>query len=201
MPTLYIVRHGQCESGPEGFIQGQTDSPLTELGRRQAEAIADRLTDEGFSAVYSSDLSRARDTAEAIASRHGLPVITTELVRECRLGAVQGLTVAEFERRYPNECRLWREDSVKNRPPGAERFEEVIARCGRFLEMVREKHRDEERVVVVGHIGSISGLICAAFDLPVRFYLGMHPENTSLSILDVGERPLLRLFNDTCHLI
>lgn len=200
MITLYIVRHGQCESGPPGFIQGQSDSPLTELGRRQAEAIADRLSTGSFAAIYSSDLSRARDTALAIASRHGLPVIETPLVRECCLGAAQGLTTAEFEKRHPEEYRLWQRDSINNRPPGAERFEEVIARCGEFLQALREKHVDGDTVVMVGHIGSVNGTICAAFDLPVRFYLGMRPQNTGLSVLDIGEKPVLHAFNDTGHL-
>lgn len=200
MITLYIVRHGQCESGPRGFIQGQSDSPLTELGKRQAEAVADRLASEHISAIYTSDLSRARDTAQPIASRHELAAITTELVRECCLGVAQGTTERQFAKRYPEEHRLWRKESITNRPPGAERFEDVIARCGRFLDQVRGERRDRETIVVVGHIGSVNGLICAAFDLPVRFYLGMRPDNTGLSILEIGDAPALRLFNDTCHL-
>jgi len=200
MISLYVVRHGQCESGPPGFLQGQTDSPLTEIGMRQAQAIGRRLANERICAVYSSDLSRARDTAAAIASRHDLPVRTTPLVRECCLGVAQGLTEAQFAERHPRECRLWRENPIENRPPGAEGFEEVIARCGRFLETVLDQHADGTSVVMVGHVGSVNGTICAAFGLPVSFYLAMRPDNAGLSVLDIGERAILRLFNDTCHL-
>ena len=198
MITLYIVRHGQCESNVPGMIQGQIDSPLTDLGIRQAESAAERLASEKITAVYSSDLSRARDTAAHIAARHDLPVLTTPLLRECCLGVAQGLTESQFAERYPVENVGWREDPVAHRPPGAERFEEVIARCRQFIREVAAAHGEEEGVVAVGHVGSISGLVCAAFDLPVRFYLGMHVANASLSILEIGEKPLLHKLNETC---
>ncbi len=200
MALLYIVRHAQCENTPPGVIQGQIDSPLTELGLKQAQAIAERLTRERFCAAYSSDLSRARLTAEAIARRHQLPVVTTNLLRECCLGVAQGLTESEFAARYPEAYKMWKSDPVTHRPPGAERFEDVIRRCGSFLEQVREWHGREDRVLVVGHIGSISGLICSALDLSLRSYFAFELANTSLSVLEVGEKPALLLLNDTCHL-
>lgn len=200
MVTLYLVRHGQCESNLGSAFQGQIDSPLTDLGRRQAQCIADRLASEEIAAIYSSDLSRARDTAEAIASRHGLPVNTTPLLREASMGAVQGMAVAQFEELYPAECRNWRLDPIANRPPGAERFEEVIARCGLFIEEAKAKHSAGDKIVAAVHVGSHNGLICAAFSLPVTFYLGMHAANASLSVLEVGEKPFLRVVNDACHL-
>jgi broad specificity phosphatase PhoE len=197
MATLYIVRHGHCESNVPDLIQGQIDSPLTELGRRQAESAAERLATELITAVYSSDLCRARDTAIPIAARHGLPVLETALLRECCLGVAQGLTVSQFAEQYPAEYRLWWEDPIANRPPGAERFEDVIERCGRFVREVTSTRAEEERIAVIGHVGSINGLICAAFDLPVRFYLGMHVANASLSIMETGKKPLLHKLNET----
>ncbi|MDH7602151.1 MAG: histidine phosphatase family protein [Armatimonadota bacterium] len=200
MAVLYIVRHGQCENRPPGVLQGQIDSPLTELGLKQAQATAQRLSCESFAAAYSSDLSRARLTAEAIAEPHQLPVATTELLRECCLGQVQGLTELEFAERYPEAYRLWKSNPVVHRPPGAERFEDVIERCGTFLKQVRERHAPEDRILVVGHIGSISGLICAALELPLQAYFAFEIANASLSILQIGEKPALILLNDTCHL-
>lgn len=197
---LYIVRHGECERVADGHLQGQTDTPLTRLGVRQAEAAADRLASDGLCAVYSSDLSRCVATAQAIASRHDLPVRPTPLLRECCLGDVEGRPLTEFEAVYPQEYRKWREDPITNRPPGAERFEEVIARCREFLTAIRSEHGDGGRIAVAAHVGSTSGLICAAFDLPVRVYLAIHVSNASLSVLELGGRPALRLLNDTCHL-
>ncbi len=200
MLTLILVRHGHSECNVEGLIQGQLDSPLSPLGMRQAEAAAARLADERLCAVYSSDLRRALDTAGAIAQRHGLPVQATPLIRECRLGAAEGMTSDEFARAFPEEARLWREDPFVHRPPGAERFEDVIERCARFLRMVRERHPDGRKVVAAVHVGSVSGLICAALGLPVRAYTGFFISNASISLLELGGTNRLVCLNDTAHL-
>jgi broad specificity phosphatase PhoE len=200
MPTLYLVRHGQSEGLAPGTIIGQMDMPLTELGVEQARAVGEHLKSKPLTAVYSSDLSRTQKTAEAIAVHHGLPVLSTPLVRECSLGRVEGLTEEQFQKRYPDEFRLWQDSPVANRPPGAEKFERVIGRCGEFLNSVRDTHGVHEEIAVAGHIGSIGGLICAAFGLPVTFYLSVHVSNASITIIELGERSVLRVLNDTCHL-
>ena len=200
MIMLYLVRHGETVYNREERIQGHNDSPLTDLGLRQAEAAADRLAAVPLAAVYSSDSGRALATAEAIASRHNLPVTTSALIREAYLGQVQGLTRGQFEQRYPKEFRLWREDSVAFRPPGAERLEDVIQRCGAFLAQVVSGHDDREQIAVALHGGSLRGIICAAFGLPPSFYRCIHLSNGGLTILEVGDPPGIWLLNDTCHL-
>lgn len=208
--TLYIVRHGQTVDNLDGRIQGHSDSPLTPLGVRQAEAIADRLASESFAAIYSSDLGRAMHTAEIIASRNpsilslskgtGIPVQATPLLRELNLGVAQGLTLAEFDERYPYECRMWREHSVEHRPPGGETIESLVDRCADFMRGLLSEYADGDKLAVVGHSGSQRGLICAAVELPVTHYRCVGTANANLSIVEIGDRPSLRLLNDTCHL-
>ncbi|MCE5200206.1 histidine phosphatase family protein [bacterium] len=200
MITLYVVRHGETVDNLEGRIQGHLDSPLTDLGQRQAQAAAERLASEQFAAAYSSDLGRAVATAEIITKPHNLPIQTTPLLREAYLGAVQGLKRAEFEERYPEQYRLWRQDSITNRPPEAERLEDVIEKCRTFIARVIDEREDGDKVLVVVHGGSLRGLICAACRLPVTFYRCIRTANASVSIIDVGDRPALWLLNDTCHL-
>ena len=200
MITLYIVRHGQTVDNLENRIQGHTDSPLTELGVRQAEAVADRLASESFAAIYSSDLGRAMRTAEIVASKHELPVNTTPLLRELNLGVAQGLTAEEFAARWPEEYRLWKSDSSAHRPPGGETIESIIERCRMFVEQVTSRHDDGDKLAVIAHGGSQRGLVCAAFGLPPTFCASMSVSNGSLSIIQLGDRPYLRLYNDTCHL-
>lgn len=198
--TLYIARHGQTVDNLENRIQGHTDSPLTELGVRQAEAIADRLASESFAAIYSSDLGRAVRTAEVIASRQGLPINTTPLLRESNLGVAQGLTVKEFAERWPEDYRLWQMDSTMHRPPRAETIEQVVERCGEFIQQALAERSDREKLAVIAHSGSLRGLICAAFSLPVEFYRHLSVANGGLSVIDIGDRPELRVYNDTCYL-
>jgi probable phosphoglycerate mutase len=95
---LICIRHGETQWNVEGREMGQLDSPLTPLGLRQAEAIADRLGKLEFDALYSSDLGRAVQTAEAIASRCGRDIRLDAGLRERNMGIFQGLTLEEMRR-------------------------------------------------------------------------------------------------------
>ncbi|MHB8648584.1 MAG: histidine phosphatase family protein [Gaiellaceae bacterium] len=95
MATLLLVRHGETDWNAAGRLQGHTDRPLNEHGRRQARALAERLAGEGIAAVYASDLARARETAEIVAARLGLPVATDPDLREKNWGSWEGLTSEE----------------------------------------------------------------------------------------------------------
>ncbi len=139
-------------------------------------------------------------TAEFVASRHGLGVKTTPLLREFHLGVAQGLTREQFCRSYPEECRLWQSDPAVHRPPGGETIEDIIERCAEFSEQVSGECADGEKLAVIAHGGSIRGLVCAVFGLPPSFHVSMSVSNASLSLIEIGQRPHLRLYNDTCHL-
>jgi broad specificity phosphatase PhoE len=93
--TLLLVRHGETDWNAEGRLQGHTDRPLNEHGRRQATRLAEELADERIDAVYASDLARARETAEIVAARLGLPVVVDSDLREKNWGSWEGLTSSE----------------------------------------------------------------------------------------------------------
>lgn len=200
MPTLYLIRHGETTYNAEGRIQGHLDSPLSELGIRQAEAVARRLASEHFDAAYSSDLGRASVTAEIIARSHGLQITKTPLLREANLGVIQGLTRADVEARFPEELHPWRRDPANKRPPGGETLDNVAQRCGEFLDTTLPLHGEKDRLLVVGHGGSVRGIVISALGLPTAAYRVFHFSNASLTILETGDRPGLWLLNDTCHL-
>lgn len=182
----------------EGRIQGHQDVPLSELGVRQAGAIARRLANVRLDAVYSSDLVRASRTAEIIAVSHGLPVQTTPLLRESSLGIIEGLTRAEIEERYSTSEWIW--NPLTARPPGAETIEQVIDRARQFLDETLPKHPGGSNVLIVGHGGSVRGVIVAAVGFDAGMYRAMHFSNASLSLIETGERPGILFLNDTCHL-
>ncbi len=98
MTTLLLVRHGETDWNAEGRLQGQTDRPLNDFGRRQAARLAEELEGEGIAAIWSSDLSRARETAEIVAGRLGLPVRIDTGLREKNWGTWEGLTGEERDR-------------------------------------------------------------------------------------------------------
>ena len=81
-----------------------------------------------------------------------------------------------------------------------ETLESLVERCGEFIRQALASHKDGDRLAVIVHSGSLRGLICAAFSLPVEFYRHMSVANGGLSVIAIGNRTSLRLYNDTCHL-
>jgi probable phosphoglycerate mutase len=155
MPTrVLLVRHGQSEWNAEGRWQGQADPPLTEDGRRQAAALAEKLAEEGIAAIYSSDLRRASATAEAIGARLGLEVVLDRGLREIDVGSWSGLTRAEVEARFPEGFARWRGGEIGH---DGETSEELTERVVETVERIAAAH-EGQTVVIVTHGGSIRAL-------------------------------------------
>ena len=138
MTTLLLVRHGETDWNAEGRLQGHTDTPLNDYGRRQAAALADDLARDGIDVVYSSDLARARETAEIVAARLGLAVLLDPGLREKNWGSWEGLTPME-------------RDAVDY---VGESTEEHRERTLRALRAIAERNPGR-RVLVVTHGGSM----------------------------------------------
>jgi broad specificity phosphatase PhoE len=201
MTQFTIVRHGETSWNAEARIQGHTDVPLTEKGIQQARMAGARLKNERFDAVYASDLKRAYVTGEEIASVHGLDVIPTPLLREANLGEWQGMTLRDVEERFPEQYVEYRRDSIGHRPPGAEKLEEVIARCREFIDMAVKEYPDG-KIAVAAHGGSVRGLVAAAFGVGPELYRRIRMDNGSITVFEIRDgEPYLKLLNDTCHLL
>jgi len=148
--ALYLVRHGEADSNRDLRFGGWSDAALTELGRRQAEAVGRALAGRTPTAIVSSDLVRARQTAEAIALATGLDIELDADLRERSVGVFDGMTFAEAESRYPEAWKrlIARDPDVV--PEGAETADQVFERVGRALDRIVEHHAGG-RVVVVSH--------------------------------------------------
>ncbi|MDA0709003.1 MAG: histidine phosphatase family protein, partial [bacterium] len=120
MTKLLLIRHGETDWNATGRIQGHQCVPLNTRGLRQAQAVADRLKQESFGAILSSDLKRALQTAEAIAERTHHPVETDARLREWDLGVLAGLTRAQAETRYPEAWAIYTESRVEDPIPDGE---------------------------------------------------------------------------------
>lgn len=156
--TVYLVRHGATEWNHSKRAQGTADIDLNEAGRAQAEDTAERLKDADLSAVYSSDLKRAVDTAHPIAARHGLEVVTDPRFQEIDQGEWTGLHVDEIARRWPEE---WGPARHYSRRPGGESPTEVRERALAGLKDAVERTPDGS-IVVVSHGGTIRTLSAEA---------------------------------------
>ncbi|MCM0678529.1 histidine phosphatase family protein [Micromonospora phytophila] len=133
MTRLLIWRHGNTDWNAASRVQGQTDVPLNDLGREQAHAAAPLLAALRPDAIVSSDLSRAADTAGALAALTGLPVRTDPRLRERHFGRWQGLLLSEVEQRFPDEYARWR---AGDPDPGAdiEGLDDLGKRVGTALQ-------------------------------------------------------------------
>jgi broad specificity phosphatase PhoE len=168
MTTLFLARHGETDWNRELRIQGSSDIALNQLGREQAWALADELAEVALDAIYSSDLSRARETAEAVAARHRLEVRLDPRLRERAFGSWEGLT---------------REDIValgNGARHDGESDDEVRERVLEAVQAIADAHPGEH-VLVVAHGGALNTLWhhavgerverwanCAVYKLAVR---------------------------------
>lgn len=204
---IYLVRHGVTDWNRGLRMQGHTDVPLNADGREQAKRIGARLAAEAIppQVIWSSDLSRAVDTAQAIAEPLGLIVQTTPLLRETGLGDWEGLTKEDIEARGDGELlELYRRDPHKHRPPGGETMEAAWERMTRITAEIRSQNPNG-RIAIVGHGGSLRALICDALDADVRSMRRIYLDNASLSLIEYlgsppNRLPRVLLVNDSSHL-
>jgi len=155
--TLFLARHGETGWNAEGRWQGQTDVPLNERGRRQARALAAQVRDQAIAAVASSDLRRARSTAEIVACELGLGAVHLDAdLREQGFGDFEGLTRGECEARFPEAWARYLEDP-KATPPKGESHAGLVRRVGTALERIL---RDlAEPTLVIMHGGAMRALV------------------------------------------
>ena len=198
---LVLVRHGETEHNRGRLTLGRFDVPLNERGRAQAAAVAASFT-RPPAAIYASPLSRARDTAEAIAAVHRAAVIVEPALIEMEVGEMEHLSGVELRERYPEFLRRWLSpDAADARMPGGETLREVQDRAWAAVERMRAAHPDGE-VVAVTHNFVILVLLCRALELPVSGFRRLKQDLAARSILDVreGGAALLQM-NDRAHLL
>jgi probable phosphoglycerate mutase len=165
--TILLARHGESDWNREKRWQGFADRPLTVLGRKQAAELAERLQETELDAIYSSDLQRARETAEIVARSKGLTVQSTPELREVDVGSWSGLTRAEAEERFPQGYARW-----LNGGEGwddGETYDQMSERVVGAMHRIARAH-DGSRVLVIGHGGSIRAVHAAALGVDVHSY-------------------------------
>jgi len=177
MTRFCLIRHGQTNWNIEGRYQGQSDAPLNETGRAQARDLGEKIQNNSFSAIYSSDLSRARETAEIIASFVNLPVSLDARLREINQGEWEGKHVSVIKTRYAHLWKLRTTDPAGVRCPGGETINEVTQRMSSTLNELTLIY-PESSVLIVSHGLSLATMICRSQGLPVERAYEMIPANT-----------------------
>lgn len=194
--TLLLVRHGESTGNADRLIQGWLDVPLTPLGRRQAAAVAARLASAGASALYSSPLRRARETAAAVASATGLAVVAVDGLREYHFGEAQGLRYEDAVARWGFGERDWGVGTV----PGEEGIPAFRARVAASVAELAARHAAGVAIAVV-HGGVLGALVAEMCALPLHLHAQVYTANCGLTTIAREQgRDVIVALNDRCHL-
>jgi len=200
---IIAVRHGETDWNVDTRIQGQLDIALNEKGRWQAQRVAQALAEETLDAVYSSDLSRAYATAQAIALAQAEPALAVQThtgLRERGFGTFEGHTYAAIEAQWPEESRLWRIREPDFAPVGGESPLQVMARVGQAVNEIALQHPGEQ-IVLVAHGGVLDMLYRLATQQSVSAPRTWELGNTAINrLLWTPEAMTLVGWSDTRHL-
>lgn len=198
---LLLIRHGQTEFSQQRRYSGRGDPELTDIGIRQAEAVAKRLAGyPGLTTVLCSPLERAKHTARLLAEKSRAPVEVLDDLTETDFGNWEGLTFSEAARRDPELHASWLSDPGVP-PPGGESFADVHSRSANVRELLAARHAGET-VALVSHVTPIKSLLRIGLDAGPNVIYRMHLDLASLSIVEFypdGNSSVL-LMNDTSHL-
>ncbi|XP_025877103.1 phosphoglycerate mutase-like protein 4 isoform X1 [Oryza sativa Japonica Group] len=203
---VVVVRHGETSANALCIIQGQTDIELNEAGRQQAVMVARRLAKEAKPvAVYSSDLKRAAETAQTIATACNVSnLVLSPALRERHMGDLHGLKFEDAVRSKPDAYKAFSsEDRSQEIPGGGESLDQLSERCVSYLNTIAGKHKGRqywERVIVVSHGASIEEL-CRHAD-PTSSVRRRIP-NTSICVFNISGSTghwILERFGDVAHL-
>lgn len=181
--SIYIVRHGETDWNREGIYQGQTDTPLNENGKETARELGIFLSRIKFTAIYSSDLLRTKETAEIINNFLNVPIYYTQDLRELDFGEWTGKSIWEMNEKDPELFRKWQEDPWNISPPGGETFRELTERVMKILESIFERHNGDN-ILVVSHAGPIKAMIFGLISATGKAYWNLKISHNTVVILN-----------------
>ena len=202
---VIIIRHGQSQGNAEGRFGGHTDTPLSPRGRKQAQATARALASEKFTAIYSSDLPRAIETASPLAKLTGVSLETTDALRERSVGVMEGLTFEEAAEQHPEQYQALLRRDFEHVLLGGESYRQTLDRASRQLDEAIEQHKGG-RIALFAHTGTICILILhlmGALDAPELKPVWIATANCGIARFELRDDDFVRVLsiNDTRHLI
>lgn len=198
---LVLVRHGETEGQSSFRYWGSTDLDLDETGKKQAEKLADRLRDEKFDAIYTSELKRSIKTAEAICKKHNVKPVKDKRLNEINFGDIEGLTFEQIQEKHPDLTGIWNDSDDDCSFPNGESFKQFNLRVKEYLEEIISKHDESEDVLIVGHGGPFRLMACHLLGIDTRNWRKFRYSLASVTVFDVHEEfSSLCLFGDTSHL-
>src|SRR4026208_1651966 len=201
---VLLVRHGQSKGNAERRFGGHTATPLSARGRNQAEATARTLKSESLTAIYSSDLARAMDTAKSLANMTRLPVQGTSAFRERDVGVMEGLTFEDAAQQHPEQYAALLRRDFDHVLTGGERYRQLLDPASEKLDAIIAKHPGGT-IAGFSHTGTICILalhLMGARDAPDLKPVWISSANCGIARFELRHDGFVRVLNvnDTSHL-
>ena len=201
---VLLIRHGQSEGNAERRFGGHTATPLSPRGRKQAQATARALKDEQLTAIYSSDLARAVETAQAVSNLTGVPIQPTRAFRERSVGVMEGLTFEDAAQQHPEQYAALLRRDFEHVLTGGESYRQLLDRAWQKLDEVIAKHQGG-KIAVFSHTGTICILalhLMGALDAPELRPVWISNANCAITRFELRDDGFVRVLsiNDTRHL-
>lgn len=200
MTKIYFIRHGESDWNIISKVQGQKNSLLTDKGKEQAKKIAKRLKNHKIDVIYSSDLTRAHETAIAIGNEKNIEPITNPNLQEMNFGIWEGMLFSDIEVKYEEDYLKWRQCPEFLEIPEGETLKSLEERVGKEIREIIKNHQGEN-ILVVSHGTALKTMILSLLDISLDNYKNLAMGNVSLSIVEVRDHNnVLLTYNDTSHL-
>ncbi len=197
---MILVRHAETEWNLQDRAMGQLDSPLTPNGIRQAYALGDRLRCHSFTRLYSSDLGRAAQTANIIASICDKKVIFNSGLRERNFGIFQGLTLSEMQEKFPQERQDFEQNDFEYIIPEGESLKQLRQRSFQILTAIAQQSLGET-IVVITHGGILMCFLEEVLGIIHKKPLPFKQDNANFCVFEyINGRWILMVWNDISHL-
>lgn len=190
MATLYLIRHGETDWNKQGRYQGHSDIPLNSQGREQAHDAMNRLHCGAVDAIYSSDLCRATETAEIIASKWSIDVQCDARLREIQQGVWEGMVFEEINARYGDTVAARRTSPLTVSPPGGETLAEVRERVLECVEEIVQRHAGGQ-VVIVSHGVALALVRLESTGADIAAVWGLIQPNAGIEIVELKARDFI----------
>lgn len=202
---LYLIRHGQSAGNAEGRFGGHGPTPLSELGSRQAELVGAMLAKEGVSAIYSSDLLRAVQSAEPLSKLIGASIVKTPAFRERHVGVLEGLTFDESKETFPKDYYALVNRNIHHVITDGESYRHLLRRSTGQLWDILRNHQGE-KIAIFSHTGAICFLtlhLMGAIHRSTKQTPWIVTSNCGVNRFEIRGRNNVRVLalNDTRHLL
>jgi len=199
---ILLVRHGETEWNRTHRFQGRSDTPLNEGGKKQVRALASALKDESFTAIYSSPLSRAVETAKLIKEFHPeTPFFLEDGFIEMELGEFDGMDAGHWVKQYPDFRKAWADNPSAVKMPGGENLEEVQARAIDALARVTMSHPDDSTLAICSHNFVVLSLLCHTSGISLDKFRELRQETAAYSVIRKQDnRYSTEIMNERSHL-